>query len=263
MNPSSTPTERPPTSSLPKIAIGALGGALIGAARRDGRGRAARVAGFALVGLAARRIVEEMIRDIGARRGQVVTRSSIDVERSVGDVFAFLNDFENLPRVFGNLHSVIDYQDGRAHWEAYTPAGRLVQWDTVITKYLPRSVIAWESTPESEVHMTALIRFTALAPTRTRVDLETTYRPPPIGVRDAVRALLGPAQEKQFQMDLAHARYYVESLAPQAAVDVEAAAEAANEVEAAAGAAKDVEAAAGATKNVDAVKVTSDKGSPT
>jgi uncharacterized membrane protein len=204
-------------ASLPDLAAGALGGALLGSAAADARGRVARLAGLALVGLATRRIVAELIRDVGDRRRQVVMRSAIDIERPVADVFAFLNDFENFPRVVGNLRSVVDYQDGRAHWEAYTPTGHIVEWDTVITKYVPRSVIAWESTSGSEVRMTSLVRFTALSPTRTHVDLQTTYCPPHTGVHDAIRTLFGPAQEKRLHEDLVHARYYLESLAPAAA----------------------------------------------
>lgn len=198
--------------------MGALGGLLIGSAARSGRGRIVQAAGVALVGLAAKRIASELIRDIGDRRRQVVMRSTIDIERSVSDVFAFLNDFENLPRVIGNLRSVTDYQDGRAHWEAYTPGGQIVAWDTVITKYVPRSVIAWESTQASAVRMKTVVRFTALSPTRTRVDLETIYRPPHTGVKDAIRSLFGPAQATRLQEDLIHARYYLESLAPRTPV---------------------------------------------
>lgn len=198
------------------MAAGLLGGALIGGAAKDGNGRIARLLGLALLGVAARRTLKEALRDLGDRRRQIVMRSSIEIERNVADVFAFLNDFENFPLVVGNLRSVTDYQDGRAHWEAYTPSGHLVEWDTVITKYVPRSVIAWESTANSEVRMTSLVRFTAVSPTRTRIDLETTYCPPHTGVHDAIRSLFGPAQEKRLQADLVHARYYLESLAPKA-----------------------------------------------
>jgi len=143
-----------------------------------------------------------------------MVRSSIEIERGVSDVFAFLNDFENFPRVVSNLRAVTDYQDGRAHWEAYTPSGQLVEWDTVITKYVPRSVIAWESTEGSEAQMTGLVRFTVLSPTRTQVDLEMTYTPPHSGVHDAIRTLFGPDREKRLREDLSHARYYLESLVP-------------------------------------------------
>jgi uncharacterized membrane protein len=216
VNSSQNSSDNPSTTSIPELAAGLLGGALIGGAAKDGSGRVARMLGLALLGVAARRPLEEALRDLGDRRRQVVMRSSIDIERSVADVFAFLNDFENFPLVVGNLRSVTDYQDGRAHWEAYTPSGHLVEWDTVITKYVPRSVIAWESTANSEVRMNSLVRFTVLSPTRTRVDLETAYCPPRTGVHDAVRSLFGPAQEKRLQADLIHARYYLESLAPKA-----------------------------------------------
>ena len=156
-------------------------------------------------------------------------RSSIEVDRSVGEVFAFLNDFENFPRVIGNLRSVIDYQDGRAHWEAYTPTGHIVEWDTVVTKYVPRSVIAWESTSGSEVlrcdEPWRRARFDGgLANPHARGSrdglLLAAYRR---ARRFPLRTPVGPAREfasGSFRTHLAHARFTIEShpLLPRAEV---------------------------------------------
>ena len=98
-------------------------------AARRGRARAAlaRLAGLALDrrGRASRSCASafaEPARD-GAR---VACTSSIEIERPVADVFAFFKDFENFPRVIGVVRSVVDYQDGRSHWEVYTPSGGVV-----------------------------------------------------------------------------------------------------------------------------------------
>ena len=206
---------RAPDSILPQLAAGAIGGVLFGIAPRDRRsGRIRRLLGLALVSLAIEPLVVEAVRRVGDRRRQMVMHSSLDIERNVADVFAFFNDFENFPRIVDNLRSVTDYQDGRSHWEGVTPAGRVMEWDTVITKYVPRSVIAWESTPESEVRMKTVVRFQALSPTRTRVDFETIYQPPHTGIHDAIRAILSPAQAQRMHNDLLHTRDYLESLAP-------------------------------------------------
>jgi uncharacterized membrane protein len=116
--------------------------------------------------------------------------------------------------VIGDLQSVIDYQDGRASWATSTPAGRTIEWDTTITKYLPRSVIAWENTRESDVRLRATVRLTPLSPTRTRLLFEISYHPPREGVRDAVHSLFIPARERQLEADLEHTRIYLESHAP-------------------------------------------------
>ena len=202
-----------PTPNIESLAIAALGGFLLGAAGQNGRTRAlTRLAGIALVGVAARPIVSASVRRVGGRRRSVAVHSAVDIERPVQDVFAFFKDFENFPRVIGSVRSVLDYQDGRSHWEAYTSSGGIVAWDAVVTKYVPNSVIAWESVVRSVVESAGVARFTALSPTRTRVDLSLTHRPRHTSLKDAVRALLAPRAASVVRGHLDHIRFYLESL---------------------------------------------------
>jgi len=198
-------------SALELFAIAAVGGALIGLSRR-GRGSAiARLAGVALVGVAARPFVTAAITRAGARRRNIAFQSSVEIERPVADVFAFFKDFENFPRVIGAVRSVVDYQDGRSHWEVYTPSGSVLSWDAVVTKYVPNSVIAWESVVRSLVESAGVARFTAISPTRTRVDLSITHHPLHTTVKDAVRALLATDPRKTVNDNLDRIRFYLES----------------------------------------------------
>jgi uncharacterized membrane protein len=144
-----------------------------------------------------------------------------DHRRPVAEVFAFFKDFENFPRVIGSVRSVLDYQDGRSHWELYTPSGAVVAWDAVVTKYVPNSVIAWESVVRSLVDSSGIVRFTALSPSRTRVDLTITHRPIQTTLKDAVRTLFAPQASHMIDRHLDRIRFYLESLpvAPTAEVD--------------------------------------------
>jgi uncharacterized membrane protein len=194
------------------LAIGAVGGMLLAAGVRDQKTRALfRVAGLALVGVAARPAIERALIRAGERRRTVRIRESIELERGVGDVFTFFKDFENFPRVFGGLKSVIDYEDGRAHWEAYTPSGKVIAWNTVITKYVPNCVIGWESVAGSPVETRNILRFTALGADRTRIDVETAYRPTETPWRDAVSALIGVSPEARLRAEMGHTKSYIEN----------------------------------------------------
>jgi len=200
-------------TALEMFAVAALGGVMIGAAARRGRGSPfAKLAGLALIGVAARPFVTAAVVRAGARRRNIAFNSSVEIERPVADVFAFFKDFENFPRVVGAVRSVIDYQDGRSHWEVYTASGSVVSWDAVVTKYLPNSVIAWESVVQSLVESSGVARFTALSPTRTRVDLSITHNPVTTGLKDAVRALLASDPRKTVSDNLDHIRFYLESM---------------------------------------------------
>ena len=188
--------------------------------KRDGKPLAAllRVAGLAIIGLAAQPIVEAEIRRYGLERRSVAYRSSVEIGRPVHDVFAFFKDFENLPRVIATLKSVVDYQDGRSHWIVYGPSRRdTLEWDAVVTKYVPNSVIAWESVPGSVVESSSLLRFTPRSPNATRLDVSIAYRPTESGLGDAVHALLAPRNAARLDADLEHMRFYLESLPAQAA----------------------------------------------
>jgi len=208
-------SSEPSNHSLTQLALGALGGALLGsdpehpAARRLLRG-----AGVALVAYAARPWIERAILNAGDRRRRVALRSSVEIDRPLLSVFAFFKDFENLPRVIGSVRSITDYQDGRSHWEAYTPAGESIEWDVVVTKYVPNSVIGFESVPGSPVDVRAQFRFTRISTMRTRLDVETYFSPHTTGLGDAIRALLSPANERRLLGDLDHMRFYLESVLP-------------------------------------------------
>jgi uncharacterized membrane protein len=194
------------------LAIGALGGLLIAVGVRDRRAQALlRIAGLALIGVAVRPTMERAVMRAGQQRRTVRIRESIELERGVADVFTFFKDFENFPRVFSGLKSVVDHQDGRSRWEAYTPSGKVIAWNTVVTKYVPNGVIGWESVPNSPVEMRNVLRFTALSPTRTRIDVETAYKPAETPLGDAVRSLIGRSNQARIRAEMDQTKSYLES----------------------------------------------------
>jgi uncharacterized membrane protein len=204
--------------SLGFLAAALGGGLLIGTKQRGAAGWAIRAAGAALLGCAAQPAIVRSIRAAGARRRALTASASVDIERSVPEVFAFFKDFESFPRVLGSLRSVVDYQDGRSHWEMYTPSGNVVAWDVVVTKYVPNCVIAWESVPGSEIEMHGLVRFTAVGLSSSRVSLEMIYRPVRTEFTDALFALIRRQSRHRLSESLERARYYLESLPSTSAI---------------------------------------------
>lgn len=115
---------------------------------------------------------------------------TVVVPRPIKDVFEFCRDFENFPRIVDVLLSVEDTQDGRSHWAVRSPTGHTIEWDATVTKYVPNSVIGWQSVPGSPVTANGLMRFYPLSDNETRVDLALTYRPQRTALGDALRALV-------------------------------------------------------------------------
>lgn len=143
------------------------------------------------------------LRRTGAARRAVDMRMTVIVERPIGEVFEFCRDFENFPHITDVLLRVEDSQDGRSHWAVRSPTGGAIEWDATVTKYVPNSVIAWESVPGSEVQASGLMRFAPLSRDETRVDIGLTYRPQQTDLAQAIRALTSPSNTRRLRSELA------------------------------------------------------------
>jgi uncharacterized membrane protein len=146
------------------------------------------------------------VRRTGAARRAVDMHVNVVVERPVAEVFEFCRDFENFPLITDLLLSVEDSQDGRSHWSVRSPAGQTISWDAVITKYVPNSVIAWESVPGSAVVASGLMRFGPLSPSETRIDVKATYRPVRTDLVEAIHALIMPSMAERVRKEIPQAR---------------------------------------------------------
>ena len=167
-------------------------------------------AGAAIAGVIAPALLR-WVRRTGHRRRTVDLRMTVVVPRPIGDVFQFCRDFENFPQILDVLEDVKDSQDGRSHWVVRAPGGDRIEWDAVVTKYVPSAVIAWESVPGSPVRASGLMRFAPLDDSATRVDLTLTYRPERTPLRDAVRALSAPSNGARIREGLARASFNLAS----------------------------------------------------
>jgi len=202
-----------PISNSNSLGTAVLGGALVVAGRKRG-GALGLLAGLAGVGLIVQSAYEPLRRLVvraGAARRSIHLRCSVGIDRPVHEVFEFCHDFENFPRIIGGLDRVIDYQDGRSHWIVAAPSGRTVEWDAVVTKYVPNSVIAWESIANSPVKSSGLVRFSPTGDGGTLLDVHIDYEPGTTTVDDALHALFDVPSEEQLRADLNRVSFYLAS----------------------------------------------------
>ena len=204
--------DRSPLTSS-QLAGAILGGALVGFARprHGGFASATRLAGLGLVAAALTPALSRKVLRAGAARRRVHLLTTVVIERSVRDVFAFCKDFENFPRVVHALRCVTDYQDGRSRWEVCSPSGEVLAWDVVVTKYVPNVVIGWSSTEGSVVDCSGLIRFAPISDHATRLDVHVRYDPCHTGFADAIRALVDVRGEDALKADLERASSYLQA----------------------------------------------------
>lgn len=221
----------PESSSIvaaPEALAALSGAAVVAAARRARSGlfnAVLEVAGLALIGTALAGPVRRHLLRAGERRRSVHLHLALSLDAPVHELFEFCRDFENFTHIIGGLHGVIDYHDGRSHWEIVAPSGEIIGWDAVVTKYVPNSVIAWQSVPGSAVRSGGLVRFAPAPGGGTRLDLSLDYEPIATSLNDAIHALLDVPREEQLRAELARAPFYFrswprpESESPDAAAD--------------------------------------------
>lgn len=192
------------------------GGVFLGRRRRNGksRGKLATLAGFGIILASLAAPAADALRRLGGRRRTIRVRTSITVARPVHAVFEFCKDFENFPRVVGGLRRVVDYQDGRSHWEVDSPSGVCMEWEAVVTKYVPNSVIAWRSVPASAVDASGLLRFAPTDDAGTRLDIDVSYIPRDTVLADALLALMDEPRQRQLEHDLERLAEYIALLPP-------------------------------------------------
>lgn len=94
-------------------------------------------------------------------------------------LYQFWRDFQNLPRFMENVERVDVPDSHRSHWVISAPAGRTVEWDSVITEDVAGEVIAWESVEGADIRNTGRIEFRDGPPGRgTEVTATIVYDPP-------------------------------------------------------------------------------------
>ncbi len=172
---------------------------------------------MALIGAAAHRPLADGIRRAGTRRRASQLSVSFVVDHPVHVVFAFCRDFENFPLFIGALREVRDFGDGRSHWCASTRSGGTVEWDAITTKYVPNSVIAWQSADEAPVEVRAVARFEPRG-RATCVRVTTSYRVLDGSLGDAIAALTTPRREHELRRDIGKLASYLDAaITPEAA----------------------------------------------
>lgn len=178
------------------------------------RKRWVRIAAASMVAGSATPAVLRWLRRTGSERRSVDMRMTVIVDRPVHEVFEFCRDFENFPRIVDVLLRVEDSRDGRSHWAVRSPTGNAIEWDAVVTKYVPNSVIAWESVPGSTVRAGGMMRFAPLSATEARLDISLTYQPLRTGLNEALHALVTVPNTRRMRGELVKAAREISAAAP-------------------------------------------------
>jgi uncharacterized membrane protein len=136
---------------------------------------------------------------------------TVTVARPRSEVYAFWRDFRNLASFMENIRSVEVGDDRRSHWVIAAPAGRVVEWDRVITEDEPDRLIAWESVG-GDIKNSGLIQFSdAPAGRGTYVSATILYDPPGGDIGKLIAKLFQKEPKIQARRDLRRFKQLMET----------------------------------------------------
>ena len=110
---------------------------------------------------------------------EVHAKAAVTVNAPLAEVYAFWEDFQNLPRFMGDFASVELLGDQRSRWSLTAPAGITLDWDVEIVETSPNQRIAWQTAPGTALDASGEVRFRAAPGGRgTEVVFDATFSPP-------------------------------------------------------------------------------------
>lgn len=204
-------------SPTTRFVAGMFGGtmALMGARQLSALGTAVAALGTAIF---ARALTNNMdfsrLTGIGAGRGAVTIHKIINVAAPVEQVFAFWSEYQNFPRFMSNVREVRETGEKQSRWAVAGPAGAPVEWNAIVTEYVPNRSIGWKTTPDSKVQHEGTVRFESNADGSTRVDIRLSYNPLAGGLGHAAAAIFGADPKTQMDEDLARMKTLIETGRP-------------------------------------------------
>ncbi|MBV9081355.1 MAG: SRPBCC family protein [Acidobacteriaceae bacterium] len=129
--------------------------------------------------------------------------STIIVDRSPEEVYAFWRDIKNLPTFMSHVKSVEMTGDNRSHWKVEGPMRKTVEWDAEMMDDEPGKRLAWRSLEGSDVEHSGSVTFERATGGRgTLVTVSMQYAPPGGNVTAMVSKLFRAEPGQQIEEDL-------------------------------------------------------------
>lgn len=156
---------------------------------------------------ASDRQAEAVDKDEGAIVGRSVT-----IDRPRSEIYAFWRDFANLSGLMDNIERIDVIDNLRSHWVVKAPAGKTVEWDSIVTEDEPDRLIAWQAVEGSDIRNSGRVEFLEAAPGRgTIVRATITYDPPAGFLGEIIAKLFQREPNVQVRRDLRRLKQFLET----------------------------------------------------
>jgi uncharacterized membrane protein len=203
----------PTTRMLACTAGTALAG--YGVSRRDYGGALAIATGIGLMARAATNAELRRVTGIGAGRRAVDVQKTIVIDAPVEDVFGFWTRYENFPKFMSRVLDVrVGAREGQSRWKVMGPAGVPVEFDAIVSAFVPNETFGWRTVQGSTVAHAGIVRFEPTADGSTRVHIRMSYTPPGGRVGHGIATAFGVDPKRSMDEDLGRLKTLIETGRP-------------------------------------------------
>jgi uncharacterized membrane protein len=143
--------------------------------------------------------------------GEVHAKAAVTINAPLAEVYAFWEDFRNLPRFMGDFASVAVSGDRRSRWSLSAPAGITLDWDVAIIDATPYQRIAWQTAEGTTLNASGEVRFRPAPGGRgTEVVFDATFSPPGGELGKKIAGFFAEALGTKIGSDLRRCKQLVE-----------------------------------------------------
>jgi len=140
-----------------------------------------------------------------------VTAAVVTIARPAQELYDFWRDFSNLARVMENIERIEVHDPKRSTWVVKAPAGRTVQWESVVTEDQPGKLLAWQSVEGSEIRNSGRVEFHDVPGRGAVVRAVIAYDPPGGVIAQLAAKLFQREPALQARRDLRRFKQYIET----------------------------------------------------
>lgn len=88
-----------------------------------------------------------------------VVARAVTIDRTPEDLYAYWREFSNLAVLMENIERIETVDPQRSHWVVKGPAGKDIEWDSLVTEDVPNRRIAWQAAEGADVQNSGWVEF--------------------------------------------------------------------------------------------------------
>ncbi len=146
-----------------------------------------------------------------AKGDRALIGEAVTINRPAQQLYDFWRQVTNLAAFMDNIEAIESIDDTRSRWRVKAPAGKTVEWESVITDDQPGRSITWQSAEGADVANSGKVEFQDAGARGTVVRAVIAYDPPAGIVGQIVAKIFQREPRLQARRDLRRFKQLMET----------------------------------------------------